>query len=384
MTTLDSRPTPSVPPRLTGVAPPVTVIVPTRNEQGNVAELLDRLVPALPAGSEVLFVDDSDDGTPAAIEASACGHPVPVRTHHREPGERSGGLGGAVATGLSLATRDWCVVMDGDLQHPPELVPELVRVGQAGRSQLVVASRYDGGGDAESFGRARAFASTWATHLAKAFFPHRLAAITDPMSGFFAVRRDAVDPDALRPNGFKILLEIAVRGGPLRTSELSFHFGRRFAGESKASLREGVRLVVLLARLWFDVRGESRGARMAGFAAVGVSGLLVNTLALWVATGLAGLHYAVGATIATVVSTTWNWGVLEALVYPASKGPSTVRRFLAFAGLNGAALALRVPLIALLVERAGANYLLANLVSLVALFAARFVVTDTMIFRRPR
>ena len=383
MTALDSRPAPAAPPDERVVTPAVTVIVPTRNEKGNVAALLARLVPALPAGSEVLFVDDSDDGTQAAIEASACGHSVPVRTHHREPGERSGGLGGAVADGLRLASRDWCVVMDADLQHPPELVPELVRAGQARHSQLVVASRYDGGGDAESFNRSRAVMSTWATHLAKAFFPHRLAAISDPMSGFFAVRRDAVDPETLRPNGFKILLEIAVRCGPLRTSEVSFHFGRRFAGESKASLREGARLVALLTRLWFDVRGESRSARVAAFAAVGATGLLVNTVALWVATGIAGLHYALGAVVATVVSTTWNWAVLESLVYPGSATRSTGRRFVAFGALNGVALALRIPLIALLVENVGVNYLLANLISLIALFAARFVVTDTMIFRRP-
>lgn len=371
--------------RVTVTAQPVgsaiSVIVPTRNEAGNVAELLRRLVPQLPFGSEVIFVDDSDDDTVEAIRAAARSSRVAVRVHHRDASARGDGLGGAVAAGFRLATCEWCVVMDADLQHPPELVPRLVQVGTDDRSQLVVASRYDGQGDADAFGRGRAVMSTWATRLTKAFFPKRLAHVSDPMSGFFAVRRDAVDADALRPHGFKILLEVAVRCAPLRTTEVSFHFGRRFAGESKAGLRECIRLLVLLTRLWFDST-SGRRSRVAAFGAVGVTGLLVNTLALWVATGLGGLHYAVGVVVATAVSTTWNWALLESIVYPGANRSSTARRFTAFGALNALALVLRVPLIALLVEAAGVNYLLANLVSMLALFAARFVVSDALIFRR--
>jgi len=361
-----------------------TVIVPTRNEEANVGELLRRLVPGLPRGSEVIFVDDSDDGTVAAVESAAAGLDLPVRVHHREPGERGDGLGGAVAAGLSLARCDWCVVMDADLQHPPELVPQLVAAGEATGSQLVVASRYNGAGDASAFSRGRAAMSTWATRLTKAFFPRRLGAVSDPMSGFFAVRRDAVDVRSLRPNGFKILLEVAVRCGPLRTTEVPFHFGRRFAGESKASLAEGVRLVVLLARLWFDCATARGRSRMVAFALVGAAGLVVNTVALYLATGVAGLHYAWGAALATLLSTTFNWGVLELLVYPGGSRRSAVRRYLAFGAVNVVALLARIPLMALLIERLGANYLLANLVSLLLLFALRFAVSDTIIFRRSR
>lgn len=371
------------PPDTRAVGTPTTVVVPTRNEEENIRELLRRLVPVLPPGSEVLFVDDSDDGTVAAIEATGRELVLPVRVHHREPVDRGDGLGGAVAAGLRLASCDWVVVMDADLQHPPELVPLLVAEGEVTDSQLVVASRYEGSGDAESFSRGRAAMSTWATKLTKAFFPRRLAGVSDPMSGFFAVRRDAVDVESLRPNGFKILLEIAVRCGPLRTTEVPFHFGRRFAGESKASLSECVRLLVLLMRLWFDAGTSGRTSRIVGFGLVGATGLVVNSIALYVASGVGGLHYLWGTLVATMVSTTWNWAVLEALVYPGGARRSASRRFTAFAGVNLVALVLRVPLMALLIERAHVNYLLANLLSLLVLFALRFAVSDAIIFRRP-
>ncbi len=366
-------------------APPlaaVSVIVPTRNESGNVRELLRRLVPALPPGSEVLFVDDSDDDTVAVIGVAAAAVPVEVRVHHRGPADRGDGLGGAVAAGLGRARNDWCVVMDADLQHPPELVPRLVRAGEETDSQLVVASRYCGEGDAESFSRGRAAMSTWATRLTKAFFPRRLTGVSDPMSGFFAVRRSAIDLEELRPNGFKILLEIAVRGGPLRTTEIPFHFGERFAGESKAGLAECRRLVTLLARLWFDAATSSRLRRLLAFGLIGASGLVVNTLVLWLVAGLAGVHYVWGVLAATLLSTTWNWGLLELLVYPGGPRHSAARRLGAFGAVNVAALVLRVPFMALLIERLGVNYLVANIASLILFFALRFAVSDLLIFGR--
>jgi len=108
----------------------LTVVIPTRNEVPNVPEMLRRLDGALrDLDAEVLFVDDSDDDTPAVISAviSAAGEaaPRPVRLLHRAPENRAGGLGGAVIAGMRTAAAPWVVVLDGDLQHPPELVPAL-------------------------------------------------------------------------------------------------------------------------------------------------------------------------------------------------------------------------------------------------------------------
>ncbi|MYZ37563.1 MULTISPECIES: glycosyltransferase, partial [unclassified Streptomyces] len=132
----------------TAVAEPgaVTVIIPTFNESENVRELLRQLTDAVPARlpCEVIFVDDSTDGTPEVIASAAQDCPFPVEVIHRQTPE--GGLGGAVVEGLRAAGSDWIVVMDADLQHPPALVPDLVAAGERERADLVVASRYISGG----------------------------------------------------------------------------------------------------------------------------------------------------------------------------------------------------------------------------------------------
>lgn len=231
----------------------VTVIVPTRNEAANVEPLLSRLEPAL-AGqeAEVIFVDDSDDSTPEVVQHRAAqDRPgFAVRLLHRAAGHRAGGLGTAVAAGLAAAGGEWAVVMDGDLQHPPELVPRLIQAGEDGGVAVVVASRHVAGGASDGLsGRSRVFVSDSATRLAKAMFPYGLRGVSDPMSGYFAVRRSEIDVSALRPDGFKILMEILVRSPRIKRSEIGFVFEDRLAGESKASFAEGLRFFRHLARL---------------------------------------------------------------------------------------------------------------------------------------
>ena len=362
-----------------------TVIVPTRNEAGNVAELLRRLTPVLSGRSaEVIFVDDSDDETPKVITALSEDSAIPVRLVHRARGQRANGLGGAVLAGLRAASHDWCVVMDGDLQHPPEMVARMVDHGVTNDYELVVASRYTVNGDASGLAdRRRAKVSAVTTHVTRTAFPRRLRSVSDPMSGFFAVRQSAVALDALRPSGFKILLEIAIRSRQLRTGELPFHFASRFAGESKASLREGVRFVRLVLGLWVAARMRSRAGRVAGFAAVGVAGLVVNSLAL-VASMSLGVHYLWAAVIATEVSTTFNWALLETAVFTSEKRGSRAQRYLGFSLINHVALLLRIPLLALLVERMQAPVVSANIATLAVVFVLRFAVSDTLIFSRRR
>jgi dolichol-phosphate mannosyltransferase len=229
------------------------VLVPTRNEAGNAEELLRRVSAAL-AGiqAEILLVDDSDDETPGVVRlrarsgvAGACG----VKLVHRQPGPARNGLGGAVVDGLRCTTARWVCVMDADLQHPPEVIPLLLATGEQHGADLVVASRYADGGDGRGLSLVRSAVSRASTLTAKMLFPRRLRDVSDPMSGFFIVRRDAVGGAGLRPLGFKILLELIVRQRDLRVMEVGFTFGSRYAGESKGSIREGLRYLRHLCRL---------------------------------------------------------------------------------------------------------------------------------------
>jgi dolichol-phosphate mannosyltransferase len=238
-------------------------VVPTRNEAGNVAPVIDRLGRAL-AGvtSEILFVDDSDDETPALVREAADHRWEPgVRLLHRRGPERAGGLGSAVVAGLRQARAEWVCVLDGDLQHPPEVVPEMLAVARESGADLVIATRYAGRGNAEGLSAGRGLVSRGATVAARALFPQRLRGVSDPMSGFFLLRRSAVDLDALQPSGFKILLEILVAAPHLATCEVSFAFADRHSGRSKAGVREGVRYGRSLARLRLRTFSAPKGAR---------------------------------------------------------------------------------------------------------------------------
>ena len=129
-----------------GRAPALSVIVPTRNEVGNIEPFLARLQDALASiDAEVLVVDDSDDATPELARQVAARSALPIRVHARPPGQRPGGLGGAVHVGFSEALAPVCVVMDADLQHPPELLETLLGVSRTA-ADFVIASRYVDGG----------------------------------------------------------------------------------------------------------------------------------------------------------------------------------------------------------------------------------------------
>ena len=255
--------------RRRGTTPQVCVLVPTRNEAGNIAALLDRLGPAVAQlDGEVLFVDDSDDDTPSVIAAVRHKTAAPVRLLHRDLDERSGGLGGAVQAGLATVRAPWTVVMDGDLQHPPERVAALVAARDG--ADLVVASRYCSSGCARGLSsRFRNITSVGATMAARLLFPRTLAGVTDPMSGFFAFRTAAVDPAALRPRGFKILLEVLARTPDLRVIEVPFEFAERDAGQSKASWREAACYLRQLVGLRAATAAEGRHNRLDATAAPG-------------------------------------------------------------------------------------------------------------------
>lgn len=206
--------------------------------------------------TEVIFVDDSDDETPRVVEELIEEHAgtIAIRLLHRPEGTRRGGLGGAVVEGLRVARARWVCVMDADLQHPPELLPLLLAKATETHANLVVASRYcDNGSSAGLSPRSRVVASRGAAASARVLFPRRLRRITDPMSGFFLVEKNAVDPESLKPSGFKILLEIAVRTNGLRVAEVGFSFGDRHGGESKAGARVGMSYLAHVGRL----RGET-------------------------------------------------------------------------------------------------------------------------------
>ena len=226
----------------------VTVVIPTRAEAGNIGPIIERLTLALgPRLGEIVFVDDSDDETPETIEAWARRRPGVRLLHRPEAGPRNG-LAGAVLLGIEAAGYAQVCVMDGDLQHPPEVVPRLLQALSSGQADLVLASRFLPD-SSHHMSPLRRGASWLARMLARAILPARLRAISDPMTGFFVVDRRRLSPHALHPIGWKILLEILFRHPELRVSEVGFTFAPRHSGRSKASTREFAQLIRHLLRM---------------------------------------------------------------------------------------------------------------------------------------
>jgi dolichol-phosphate mannosyltransferase len=352
-----------------------TIIVPTYNEGGNVEALVRRLATSLdrPQDAEVLFVDDSTDDTPQRIIDVSYDALMPVRMIHREGEERVGGLAGAVTAGLRASDADYVVVMDGDLQHPPELVPELRRV--AGDVDLAVASRYTGEGDSGGLaGTWRRSVSSLTTLLARSCFPRRVGKVcTDPMTGFFCIRREAVDLDRLQPRGFKILLEILARHD-LRVVELPFSFGDRVDGESKASWQNGLHFLYQMASL--------RMGRMSRFALVGALGTLVNLAVMWALVAV-DVPYVFAAIVAAELSILHNFLMQERFVFRDMRDGvhGWTSRILQFFAFNNVETVLRLPFLVLLVSGLGMFSVLAQAITLAVAFLLRFFFVSRIVYR---
>ena len=361
----------------------LSVIVPTRNEAGNIDILLTRIGnafsgPSYAASSlEVIFVDDSTDDTPAAVEAAVRRFPdLNVRLIHRPPEQRSDGLGGAVTVGLSAARAQFACVMDGDLQHPPEMIPLLLRTARERQADLVVATRRNTSSKITGLNLPRNLISKGLDLIARVLFPRELHGVSDPLTGFFLVRVQALALSALHPRGFKILLEILIRNPGLRKVEVPFRFGPRFSGQSKASVSEAWKYLSLLWTLRFN--GEF--SRFVGFALVGASGILVNSLALYLGTDRLHIYYLVSAALATVASTIWNFAWTEFWVYRSKSQSGILRRLGIFFVVNALALSLRTPMIYALTSLVGIYYVISNLISLALLTVVRFELADNIIW----
>ncbi|MGY3607153.1 MULTISPECIES: glycosyltransferase [unclassified Bradyrhizobium] len=303
------KPGPEIPSQAVGL-PLLSVVVPTFNERDNVTVLYRRLETTL-AGIpwEVVFVDDnSPDGTWEVVRGLAR-QDSRVRCLRRV-GRR--GLSGACIEGILASSAPYAVVMDADLQHDETQLPKMVELLRDGKADLVVGSRYIEGYRAEGFNKQRAGASAFATEIARRLLRVDIA---DPMSGFFAIRRDRFEelaPD-LSTQGFKILLDVvATAQGKLRAVEIPYTFGSRQHGESKLDSMVALDFLgLVLAKLTHDVIS----LRFVLFGLVGSLGLLVHLAALYVALEVFGAPFPEAQATGAIVAMTSNFVLNNFLTY---------------------------------------------------------------------
>jgi glycosyltransferase involved in cell wall biosynthesis len=224
----------------------VSIVVPTLNEAANLPTLLHRIDDTMVGRSyEVVIVDDASADDTNAV-CSTLGRQYPLQLFVRTKPEN--GLSGAVLYGLARTRGNLLVVMDADLQHPPEQIPDLLTPLEHNEAEFVIGSRYVAGGSTDGkWGALRRLNSWAATFLARPFAGHT----RDPMSGFFALRRETYErAGQLNPIGYKIALELMCKCRVRKVCEVPIHFGVREAGESKLSVKQQVRYLDHLSRLY--------------------------------------------------------------------------------------------------------------------------------------
>ncbi len=291
-------------------APEITIVVPTLNERANIPILVARLRRLLAGVDwEVVFVDDnSGDGTAAV--ARAIGEADSRVRCIRRIGRR--GLAGALLEGMLSSQARFVAALDADLQHDETLLMAMVERLRQGDVDLVVASRYIDGQSGEGFAPARARASRWSSVIARRFLGVEL---TDPMSGFFMIRRETVEQLApsLSSQGFKLLLDIvATARGKLRVVELPYVFRARQHGLSKLDTRVILDFAALVIA---KLTNDAVSLRFLLFCFVGLTGVAVHMSALALAVDAAALRFSVAQAVATVVAITWNFVLNNRLTY---------------------------------------------------------------------
>ena len=307
----------------------LAIVVPAFNEAGNVAPLIERLDQAL-AGVrwQVIYVDDdSPDGTAEVVKTIA--RRDPRVSCLRRVGRR--GLAGAIIEGMLATAAPYIAVIDADLQHDETLLRPMLDLLRSGETDLVIASRYVGdGGTGSGFTAYRAAGSQLATRMARLVLK---SDVTDPVSGFFALRRDVIDSVApqLSTQGFKILFDlISAHSGRLRLRELAYQFRERHSGTSKLDSRVVIDyLGLILSRATHNLVSP----RLFLFALVGASGIAVHVAVLQVLPS--AMTFLPAQFVAALVAMTTNFFINNGVTYRdrRKRGLALISGYLRFCAL---------------------------------------------------
>ncbi|MGB2584293.1 MAG: glycosyltransferase family 2 protein [Dehalococcoidia bacterium] len=265
-----------------GQAVELSLIAPTYNEKENIVPLVERVHKALSQYDyELIIVDDnSPDGTAQLANSLSSKYPlkVIVRTTER-------GLASAVVAGFSQAGGQVLGVIDADLQHPPEAIPALLDAIRGG-ADVAIGSRYVEGGGIEGWSTKREIISIGAKTIARLLLSS-VKGIKDPLAGFFLFRREVIEGAVLAPTGYKILLEVLVKGNASQVVEVPYIFKERERGKSNLTFNEQLNFLKHLSHLaWF----EGNIKRFIKFCIVGASGFCVNLGLLAIFVEVAGMN----------------------------------------------------------------------------------------------
>lgn len=344
----------------------LSLVIPTYNERKNLEQLISNLVAILdqniPQKYELIIVDDNSIDRTCELALNLAARYSQIRVMSRQ---QEKGLATAIIRGWQSAKSEILAVIDADLQHPPEILVELWQEMEKG-ADIAIASRHVAGGGVSQWNVVRRFLSRGAQMLGLLILPEVLGRISDPMSGYFMVRRDAIAGKTLKPLGYKILIEIMARGNIRWIAEVGYVFRERKTGESKVTYRQYWAYIRHLIRLRWDLWQIERLVR---FAISGMSGVLVNMTILYLLREYLGLGLTRSAIIAGELAIInnfyWNdrWTFRDISAKQKGKGKK-FKRLLKFNLICFSGLMLNVLIINLLYNLFYFNEYLANIMAI--------------------
>ncbi|MPM78178.1 Undecaprenyl-phosphate 4-deoxy-4-formamido-L-arabinose transferase [bioreactor metagenome] len=278
----------------------LSIVIPTYNEKDNVSKIANKIRTILANEShsyEILFVDDSSDDTPNVLEQLSNHYPE-VRYIHRTTEK---GLASAVVQGFKHSHGDYIIVMDADLQHPPELIPLILK--RLAQADIVIPSRFIAGGSDGGLNWLRKLIS-WTARSIGRFSIKRLRAISDCTSGYFGLKRQVITTAELNPIGWKILMEVLVKGSYRSVHEIPYSFVARDAGQSKMDLKEQLNYLKHISKL---VSSSPEDRRFFAFCLIGLLGVLVNIACLAILLNMFQLDELAGSVGASLLAMFHNF-----------------------------------------------------------------------------
>ncbi|MEH1765476.1 MAG: glycosyltransferase [Nostoc sp.] len=364
---------------ITGESIYLSLVIPTYKERDNVknvVSILSKLLDeSIPGNYELIVVDDDSPDRTWEIAQSLTTEYPQLRVMRRQQ-ER--GLSSAVIRGWQAATGNVLGVIDGDLQHPPEVLTQLLRSVEQG-ADLAVASRHVEGGGVSSWSVVRRFLSRGAQLLGLVILPGVLGRVSDPMSGYFMVRRSAIANATLNPVGYKILLEVIGRGNVDQVAEVGYVFRERKEGESKVTWKQYIDYIHHLVRLRLSTGRVGRlskkvnfpVSRFLRFGLVGFSGVFVDMAILYLLSDPTTLAWPltrskiVAGEIAILNNFFWNDAWTFADVSARQQGwRQRLKRFLKFNAICLAGLVLNVLILNLVFNFLIHNRYIANFIAI--------------------
>ncbi|MBP7735605.1 MAG: glycosyltransferase family 2 protein [Spirochaetes bacterium] len=359
--------------------PLVSIIVPTYHEAENIPELTQQINGVLTGEKinyEIIIVDDdSRDGIDRVVKGLSRAYPVDLHVRINEKG-----LSSAVILGFSLARGNICVVMDADLSHPPGKISELIKPIMEGKSEFVIGSRFVPGGSIPHFNWFRKL-NAWVSRM----LARPLAAVRDPMSGFFAFPKHllASAGDRLNPLGFKIGLELLVKTDPRNIMEIPIQFQKRLHGESKLSLKEQLLYIAHLFRL-YTYRYEVI-VQFVQFSLIGASGIPVNLFTVYLAYKVLSLPYSTSLVLGFIFAVTSNYILNKFITFSRTKPSNSIMQYLEFIAICLAGLSINLIISLSLYNHVGffrRYYIFTALIGILAGTIINYTGSKLLVFRK--